>query len=235
MNSSFCRSASRSASSARFRSVMSRATFDAPMTRPSRVAERGDGQGDVEPAAVLGHPHRLEVLDPLPAAEPRQDLALLVRRSGGMIRVIGWPTASSARVAEEPLGPGVPRADDAVERLADDRVVGRLDDGRQPRLGLLGPPALGDVAEDQDRPDRGPGLVPDGGGAVVDGPLRPVPGDEDRVVRQPDDRPLPQGAEGGVLDRLAGLLVDDVEDVRQRPAQRPRPGASRSGPRPRRS
>ena len=79
------------------------------------------------------------------------------------------------------------------------------------------------------------GLVPHRGGAVVDRPLRPVPGDEDGVVRQPDDRPLAQGPEGGVLDRLAGLLVDDVEDVRQRPAQRPRPGASRSGPRPRRS
>ena len=67
------------------------------------------------------------------------------------------------RVAEEPLGPGVPRPDDAVERLADDRVLGRLDDGRQPRLGLLGPLALGDVAEDQDgarpwpRPRRGSG------------------------------------------------------------------------------
>ncbi len=42
------------------------------------VADRGDRQGDVEPAAVLGHADRLEVLDPLPAAEPRQDRALLV-------------------------------------------------------------------------------------------------------------------------------------------------------------
>ena len=74
---------------------------------------------------------------------------------------------------------------------------------------------LGDVAEDQDRPRPRPGLVPHGGGAVVDGPFRPVPGDEDGVVRQPHDRPLPQGTEGGVLDRLAGSFVDDVEDVRQ--------------------
>ena len=58
---------------------MSRATFDAPMMRPVAVADRGDGQRDVEPAAVLGHPHRLEVLDPLAAAEPRQDLLLLVQ------------------------------------------------------------------------------------------------------------------------------------------------------------
>ena len=46
-----------------------------------------------------------------------------------------------------------------------------------------------------------------------------VPGDEDGVVRQPHDRPLPQGTEGGVLDRLAGSFVDDVEDVRKRAAQ----------------
>ena len=53
-----------------------------------------------------------------------------------------------------------------------------------------------------------PTVAPDSlahrGGAVVDGPFRPVPGDEDGVVRQPHDRPLPQGAQGGVLDRLGG-------------------------------
>ena len=42
------------------------------------VADRRDRQGDVEAAAVLGHADRLEVLDPLPAAEPLQDRALLV-------------------------------------------------------------------------------------------------------------------------------------------------------------
>ncbi len=77
-NSSLRRSASRIASSARLRSVMSRATFDAPMIRPSPVAHRGDRQRDVEPAAVLGHADGLEVLDPLPGDELRQDLALLV-------------------------------------------------------------------------------------------------------------------------------------------------------------
>ncbi len=167
------------------------------------VADRGDRQRDVEPAAVLGHADRLEVLDPLAAAEPLQDRALLVvplrrddqgdRPADGLL----------GRVAEEPLGPGVPRADDAVERLADDRVVGRLDDGRQPRLGLLRPLALGHVAEDQDRPDRGPGLVPHGGGAVVDRPLGPVPGDEDRVVRQAR-RSSPPARRGGRGSRPAG-------------------------------
>ena len=96
------------------------------------------------------------MLDPFPAAEPLQDRPLLVvslRRDdqGDRLadRLVG-------RVTEKALGPGVPRSDDAVERLADDRVLGRFDDGGQPRADLLGPPALGDVAEDQDRPDQDP-------------------------------------------------------------------------------
>ena len=41
-------------------------------------------------------------------------------------------------VAEEPLGAGVPAVDDAVERLADDGVVRRLDDrGQQARVEQL--------------------------------------------------------------------------------------------------
>jgi hypothetical protein len=39
-------------------------------------------------------------------------------------------------VAEDALGAEVPGADDAVERLADDRVVGGGDDGGEPRLAL---------------------------------------------------------------------------------------------------
>ena len=127
---------------------MSRAIFDAPMMRPVAVADGGDRQRDVEPPAVLGHPDGLEVLDPLPAAEPLQDRGLLVlplrrddqgdRPADGLL----------GRVAEQPLGPGVPDRDDAVERLADDGVLGRLDDGRQPRLGLLGPLPVGDVVRE---------------------------------------------------------------------------------------
>ena len=175
------------------------------MTRPapSRTGETVREMSIRRPS--LETRDRLEVLDPLPAAKPRQDLVLLVlplrRDDQGDRPAYGL----LGGVAEEPLGPGVPCPDHALERLADDRVLGRLDDGRQARLGFLRPPALGDVAEDQDRPAPGPGLVPHRRGAVVDGPFGPVPGDEDGVVGQPHDRALPQGPEGGVLDRLAGL------------------------------
>ena len=43
--------------------------------------------------------------------------------------------------------------------------------------------AGGNVAEDQNRPDRVPRLVPNRRGAVVDGPLPPVTGDEEGMVR----------------------------------------------------
>jgi hypothetical protein len=38
-------------------------------------------------------------------------------------------------VAEEALGSGVPESDDPVERLADDRVLGRVDEGGEEGLG----------------------------------------------------------------------------------------------------
>ena len=109
------------------------------------VADRGDGQGDVERRPSFATRTVSKCSTRSPAAEPLQDRALLVqplRRDDQGDRLADGLVG---RVAEEPLGPGVPRADDAVERLADDGVVGRLDDGRQPRPGLLGPLPLGDV------------------------------------------------------------------------------------------
>ena len=39
-------------------------------------------------------------------------------------------------IAEDAFGAGVPTANNAVERLADDGVIGRFDDGRERDLGL---------------------------------------------------------------------------------------------------
>ena len=97
MKSSFLRSASRRASSiARFRSVMSRAILEAPMTRPVLVDGRGDRQGDVDPPAVLRDANCLEVLDPFSAAQASRISVSSSAAPAGMIRVIGRPTASSA-------------------------------------------------------------------------------------------------------------------------------------------
>ncbi len=54
----------------------------------------------------------------------------------------GSPDSLSRRVAEQPLGAGIPARDDPFQCLADDCVIGRLDDGPNAlcaRLQLRGP------------------------------------------------------------------------------------------------
>ena len=70
----------------------------------------------------------------------------------------------------------------------------------------------GDVAEDHDDAGEFAGLVADGCAAVVDGKLGAVLADEDGVVGDADDAVEPLDFGDGVLNRLAGGLVDDVED-----------------------
>ena len=50
------------------------------------------------------------------------------------------------------------------------------------------------------------------GAAVVDGGFPAVFGDQERVVGQPHHRPQPQHLVHRAFHRLAGLLVDDLED-----------------------
>ena len=75
------------------------------------------------------------------------------------------PIISVGGVAEDPLGGGVPGRDDAVEVLADDRIVGRLDDRRQAARFAIGPVVLAEVLDDgrECRPTAspsGPGTGP---------------------------------------------------------------------------
>ena len=90
----------------------------------------------------------LEVVDPLAPPDAGQHLVLLgaavVGDDEGDVpahRLRGGP-------AEDALGPGVPGGDDAVERLADDRVVRGVDDGGEARLGDLASALRGDVPGD---------------------------------------------------------------------------------------
>ncbi len=109
------------------------------------VLDRGDGHGHVEPSAVLGQPHGLQVLDALAVPHAIQDLLFLLdplRRQQQRDRLADDLLRP---VAEEAFCPRVPGLDDAVEVLGEDGIVGRLDDCRQPRQRLLGLLAVGDV------------------------------------------------------------------------------------------
>ena len=67
-------------------------------------------------------------------------------------------------VAEDALGALVPARDDAGERLADDGIVGRVDDRGRVGVRLLRAPAFGDVRHHADRAERPTGGVTDDGG-----------------------------------------------------------------------
>src|SRR5690242_7336220 len=73
------------------------------------------------------------MIDPLPAAQPGQDLVLLalpVRRNDDANRLADDLVR---RISEELLGRGVPRRDDPVQVFRDDGVIGRLDDAAEQR------------------------------------------------------------------------------------------------------
>ena len=213
------------------------------LRRPDDVAgvvlDRRDRQRHVDALAVTSHALGLEVLDPPPGLEARDDLVFFrdaIRRNDE--RDVAADRLLR-RVAEQPLGGGVPALDDAVERLADDRVVRGLDDRReQPRveqaagLASLQSPPLGDVAEDQDAPRR-PGRCSSLIGAALSsmGTLDAVLADEERVVGEADDGAVAQRPCRRVLERLAASLVDDAEDGLERLAARVLAASSRSATR----
>jgi hypothetical protein len=75
--------------------------------------------------------------DPLAPTDALEDAGNLVALHGRHKEADVTADGLLGGIAEDPLGPGVPARDGAVERLADDRVVGRFDDGGQAIAGLL--------------------------------------------------------------------------------------------------
>ena len=120
------------------------------------------------------------------------------RRGGTISWHISRPSASTREKPKVSLGGGVPPATRPSWRR-DDRVQGGIEDVASGAIARLpdAPPrpaaARSTSRKTSTAPIIRPSSVPDRGGAVVDRPLGPVPGDQDRVVGEPDDRPLPQG------------------------------------------
>src|ERR1700684_1389167 len=102
------------------------------------VLDRRDAERDRNPAAVLALPDRLVVVEAVAAADAREDLRLLVvqlRRNQDSDRLADDLFGG---VAEQVFGGAVPADDDAVQRLADDRIAGRFDDAGELLAGLHG-------------------------------------------------------------------------------------------------
>src|SRR5690606_11256694 len=101
----------------------------------------------------LGQADGLVVVHPLALADPAEDVVLLAVAFGGDEHEDGLADGLLGGVPEDPLGPGVPRRDHPVERLAHDGVVGGGDDGGQQGLRALGRLLPGDVHEHVDGAD----------------------------------------------------------------------------------
>src|SRR5581483_3897195 len=93
------------------------------------VADRRDGEGDVEELAGFGAADGIEVLDTLAGSDLGDDHGLVAMQMLGDEGEDGFADDLLGGVAEDALGGFVPAGDDAVEVLADDGVVGAFDDG----------------------------------------------------------------------------------------------------------
>ena len=103
------------------------------------------------------------------------------------------------------------------ERLSQrgDNALGVSESIRQ-RVLLL--PAFRDISEHQHHPGHFALRIADRSGTVVNRSFGAVLGDQQRMVRQSDDHPVPQGPNGRAFDRVAGVFIDDLENGFQRNA-----------------
>jgi len=79
------------------------------------------------------------VVDALAAPNAVEDAGLFVAALGRDQHSDRLSDCLLGRVAEQPLRSGVPAVDDALEVLADDCVVGKFDDAREPIGIFVGP------------------------------------------------------------------------------------------------
>src|SRR5579883_2218664 len=104
-----------------------RAADDGPATVPDR---RGR-PGNVDRATILPLSHGLERLDRPPSPKLRQDMLLLAEPVGRNEDSDGAADHLVRAIAEQSLRAAIPARNGAVERLADDRVLGRGDEDRK--------------------------------------------------------------------------------------------------------
>ena len=96
------------------------------------IANGRGGELDGHDLAVLPHAGGLVVVDRLARGKTRQDGPFLVAQPRRHQPVYGFTDHLVGGVAEDALSRRIPGADGPVEILADDRVVRRLHDGREP-------------------------------------------------------------------------------------------------------
>ncbi len=129
----------------------------------------GDGGGDFDFFPGFGDAGGFIMLEALAGAEFGEDLVLLVLKVCGDEAENGLADDFFGGVAEHALRAVVPGADDAVEVLADDGVVGGIDDGGEAEADFVDTFAFGDVVGDLGGSDDAALVVLDGGDGDRDG------------------------------------------------------------------
>ena len=99
------------------------------------IVDRRYRQRDGKSAAVLPLPHGFVMLDLLAVADAVEDHRIFRHPVGREQHDDRLADDLPGAVTEHRLGGAVPMGDDAVQVLADDRIVGRFDDRRQPANG----------------------------------------------------------------------------------------------------
>ena len=122
-------------------------SFDGRDTdQPSRGIMNGrEGQRDRYELSTATSAHRLELIQPSATSHGRPQFGFNFRIVGGKNDRDRPADGFLRSVAIDHFGGPVPARDDAIQRLAHDRVVGGIDDGRKSRLLLQRPPALDDA------------------------------------------------------------------------------------------
>ena len=87
-------------------------------------------------------------------------------------------------------------------------------------LRLLSTMALSDIPEDDDNSLDLAVRVPDGGGIVLDGSRRPIPGDEHHFVIRENDLPVTDDLGNRQIISPLGSFLDRPEDLLQRATNR---------------
>src|SRR5271154_6305740 len=131
--------------------------------------------------AVLAAPHCFEMIDPLTSSDAGENHALFVkpvRRNDDCDRLT---SRLLRRVVEEALGAPVPTGYDAVEVLADNRVIAGLDDRADPTQALFtfvkrgfDLLAFSDVDAGRMQEHHRPLRVPNGMHGKIHDPLAPI-------------------------------------------------------------
>src|SRR6185436_379001 len=93
-----------------------------------RVLERRDRQRDEDSFAIRPQTLSLEMVDPFTGLQARNNSILFTDSIGGNDKRNMLPDRLGSRVAENPFRALIPALNNAVKRLADDRIVGRFDD-----------------------------------------------------------------------------------------------------------